>query len=77
MHTNIEISTEIHYTISKVEMSWEPDGGKGDALTLPTGRLSLYWCDYDGDEDEGEDNGDYDGDDDSTAPACLCLQHNI
>ena len=21
----------------KVEMSWEPDGGKGDALTLPTG----------------------------------------
>ena len=56
-------------------MSWEPDGGKGDALTLPTGRLSLYWCDYDGDEDEDEDNGDYD--DDWTAHVYMCLCFNI
>ena len=27
---------DILYSL-KVEMSWEPDGGKGDALTLPTG----------------------------------------
>ena len=50
-------------------MSWEPDVGKGDALTLATG-LSLYWCDYHegggGDDHDGdggdEGDGDVDGD---------------
>ena len=50
-------------------MSWEPDVGKGDALTLATG-LSLYWCDYheggggdDHDGDEGDGDGGDEGDD--------------
>ena len=64
-YTQVEVwlkyGTHTQYTQG---MSWEPDIGKGDALTLATG-LSLYWCDdhESGGGDEGDGDGGDEGDD--------------